>query len=123
MRWIWPTKGKTALGYKSDDPSRKGIKISGRLGQPVVAAESGKVVYAGSGLLGYGRLVIIKHTRNYLSAYGYNNRILVKEGQGVKKGERIAEMGRKGSSEPMLHFEIRRNGTPVNPAGLLPRQR
>lgn len=101
---------------------RKGVKIRGRTGQRVLAAEVGKVVYAGSGLIGYGRLIIIKHNKNYLSAYGYNRKILVKEGDQVAKGERIAEMGVDDSNKPLLHFEIRRNGTPVNPVKLLPRQ-
>ena len=121
--WQWPTRGKLEQRFSNVDPSRKGIKISGSSGQKVVAAESGKVVYAGSGLIGYGRLIIIKHNKNYLSAYGHNRKLLVKEGALVNKGEQLAEMGKNGSGRPTLHFEIRRNGTPVNPMKLLPRQR
>lgn len=122
MRWGWPTKGVVVQGFVKGDLMRKGVKIRGRTGQRVLAAEVGKVVYAGSGLIGYGRLIIIKHNKNYLSAYGYNRKILVKEGDKVAKGERIAEMGVDDSNKPLLHFEIRRNGTPVNPVKLLPRQ-
>ena len=100
----------------------KGIKIAGRSGESVVATESGKVVYSGSGLIGYGRLIIIKHNDNYLSAYGHNRKILVKEGDQVTKGNKIAEMGTANSGDPMLHFEIRRNGKPVDPLRLLPRR-
>ena len=123
LDWEWPTSGKLEQRFSNVDPSRKGIQISGRNGQSVVAAESGKVVYAGSGLIGYGRLIIIKHNKNYLSAYGHNRKLLVTEGSVVKKGELIAEMGKKGGGRPTLHFEIRRNGTPVNPMKLLPRRR
>ena len=123
LAWQWPTRGKLEQRFSNVDPSRKGIKISGNSGQKVVAAESGKVVYAGSGLIGYGRLIIIKHNKNYLSAYGHNRKLLVEEGAVVKKGEVVAEMGRNGAGNPTLHFEIRRNGTPVNPLKLLPRER
>jgi len=121
--WQWPTRGKLEQRFSNVDPSRKGIKISGNSGQKVVAAESGKVVYAGSGLIGYGRLIIIKHNKNYLSAYGHNRRLLVDEGGIVRRGEAVAEMGKNGGGRPTLHFEIRRNGTPVNPLKLLPRRR
>ena len=121
LQWGWPAKGPVASSFSPDDPSRKGIDIAGRLGEPVVASEAGKVVYAGSGLIGYGRLVILKHNKNYLSAYGYNRRLLVNEGDKVKRGERLAEMGKDIHGNPRLHFEIRRNGTPVNPINLLPR--
>jgi lipoprotein NlpD len=107
--------------FVKGDPVRKGVKIEGQYGASVNAAETGKVVYAGSGLIGYGRLVIIKHNKNFLSAYGYNKKIHVKEGDTVKKGIRIAEMGSDGNGKPMLHFEIRRNGAPVDPLKLLPR--
>jgi lipoprotein NlpD len=120
LNWRWPVKGKVAQHFVAGDPLHKGIKISGRLGQPVLAGEGGKVVYAGSGLIGYGRLVIIKHNKNYLSAYAHNRKLLVKEGQDVARGEAIAEMGRNGN-RPMLHFEIRRNGAPVDPLKLLPK--
>lgn len=121
LKWRWPAAGVVATSFSPDDPSRKGIDITGRLGQSVVASEAGRVVYAGNGLIGYGRLVILKHNKNYLSAYGYNRRLLVKEGDNVKKGERLAEMGKDIHGKPVLHFEIRRNGTPVNPVKLLPR--
>ncbi|MGD2081551.1 MAG: peptidoglycan DD-metalloendopeptidase family protein [Chromatiales bacterium] len=107
-------------GFVPGDATRKGIKIAGIAGQPVVAAEAGKVVYSGSGLIGYGRLIIIKHNRDYLSAYGYNRRILVREGDQVTRGERIAEMGNTSGNAPMLHFEIRRRGKPVDPVKILP---
>ncbi len=96
--------------------------MAGRLGQQVKAAEAGTVVYSGSGLIGYGQLLIIKHNKNYLSAYGHNKKLLVKEGDKVKKGARIAEMGTNGSGNIVLHFEIRRNGVPVDPLLLLPRK-
>ena len=122
LQWLWPTNGSIAERFVKGDPVRKGVKISGRFGATVKAAESGKVVYAGNGLIGYGRLVIIKHNKNYLSAYGYNRKMHVKEGDTVNKGMRIAEMGSDGSGKPMLHFEIRRNGAPIDPLKLLPRQ-
>ncbi|MCB1857011.1 MAG: peptidoglycan DD-metalloendopeptidase family protein [Gammaproteobacteria bacterium] len=122
LYWRWPTQGQLKQRYSGTDPSRKGIKIGGTQGQPVLAAESGKVVYAGSGLIGYGLLLIIRHNKNYLSAYGHNRKLLVNEGALVKKGMQVAEMGQQGGGSPVLHFEIRRNGTPVDPLKLLPRQ-
>lgn len=122
LRWLWPTDGSVVQRFVNGDPVKKGVKIKGRYGASIKAAEAGKVVYAGSGLIGYGRLVIIKHNKNYLSAYGYNKKIHVKEGDTVKKGVRIAEMGSDGNGRPMLHFEIRRNGAPVDPLKLLPRR-
>lgn len=100
---------------------RKGIKIAGRSGDEIRSAEAGKVVYSGSGLIGYGRLIIVKHNDNYLSAYGHNRAILVKEGDQVTKGQKIAEMGTANNGDPLLHFEIRRDGRPVDPLRLLPR--
>ncbi|VAX07743.1 Murein hydrolase activator NlpD [hydrothermal vent metagenome] len=123
LRWAWPTDGRIVQGYSGRDPTRKGVKISGRPGQPVRAAEAGKVVYSGSGLIGYGNLVIIKHSRDYLSAYGYNKKLLIAEGDDVSKGGLIAEMGLALDGKPVLHFEIRRKGKPVNPKALLPKQR
>ena len=120
LSWRWPTEGRVVQTFSHDDRSRQGIEIAGRLGQPVLATESGKIVYSGSGLIGYGQLIIIKHNKNYLSAYGHNRKILVKEGDEVTKGQRIAEMGRPPDGQPLLHFEIRRKGTPVNPMLLLP---
>jgi lipoprotein NlpD len=122
LSWIWPTDGELVQRFARGDPLRKGIKVKGRTGQAVRAAESGKIVYAGSGLIGYGQLIIIKHNRNYLSAYGHNRKILVKEGDQVQKAQRIAEMGSKVGGEPVLHFEIRKNGSPVDPLRLMPRR-
>jgi len=120
LRWRWPAKGRLVATWKAGDPLRKGIKIAGREGQPVLAAEGGKVVYSGSGLIGYGRLIIIKHSDNYLSAYGHNRKLLVRQDQRVTKGQKIAEMGRANDGRPLLHFEIRRDGKPVDPLKLLP---
>ena len=122
LSWRWPVRGRIVSSFRSGDPLRKGIKIAGRSGKAVLAAESGKVVYSGSGLIGYGRLIIVKHNDKYLSAYGHNRKILVKEGDQVTKGKKIAEMGTANSGEPMLHFEIRRDGKPVDPERLLPRK-
>lgn len=120
LQWLWPANGSVVQRFVKGDPVRKGVKIEGQYGTSINAAETGKVVYAGSGLIGYGRLVIIKHNKNYLSAYGHNKKIHVKEGDTVEKGRRIAEMGSDGNGKPMLHFEIRRNGAPVDPLKLLP---
>ncbi len=122
LTWSWPTKGKIVRTFSSQDHNRKGVWISGREGQPVRAAEAGKVVYAGDGLVGYGNLVIIKHDRDYLSAYGYNRKLLVKEGDKLAKGDIVAYMGSPNSdAQPVLHFEIRKKGKPINPLPLLPR--
>jgi len=120
-RWNWPVKGRVVKTYKSGDTSRKGIGISGRYGQGVKAAAAGTVVYSGNGLINYGNLVIIKHSHAFLSAYAYNKSLLVKEGDSVKPGQLIAKMGKVDSGKPQLHFEIRRNGKPVNPLHYLPR--
>jgi lipoprotein NlpD len=120
VRWRWPAEGRLINTFISDDPTRQGIDIMGTEGQPVIAAADGEVVYSGSGLIGYGELIIIKHTDNLLSAYGHNRRRLVEEGARVRAGQVIAEMGRSGGRVPMLHFEIRRNGRPVDPRGFLP---
>ncbi len=108
--------------FGANNSLNRGIDIGGNLGQPVIAAADGQVVYAGSGLRGYGNLLIIKHNDTYLSAYAHNRRLLVDEGESVKGGQRIAEMGSSGTDKVMLHFEIRRNGTPVDPMGYLPRR-
>lgn len=122
VNWRWPTKGRVIQTYSSKDPTRRGIKIQGVSGQPILAAESGRVVYSGSGLVGYGNLIIIKHNDKYLSAYGYNKKILVKEGDKVARHERIATMGSpRNGADPVLHFEIRRQGKPINPLPLLPK--
>ena len=115
--WIWPTKGKLLEGFSE---TSKGIDIAGKPGQAVTAAAAGKVVYSGAGLKGYGKLVIIKHNNTYLSAYAHNNKILVKEGETVTKGQKIAEMGNTDTDLVKLHFEIRKNGKPVDPLKHLP---
>ncbi len=122
LRWAWPVDGPLVSSYSSRDATRQGIKIGGQPGQAVKAAEAGRVVYSGSGLIGYGQLIIIKHNDNYLSAYGHNAKLLVKEGAQVARGARIADMGRSNDGRAMLHFEIRRDGRPVDPVALLPRR-
>ena len=117
VSWMWPTEGRVATGF---DDGKKGIDILGRSGQQVLAAGTGKVMYAGSGLRGYGNLVIVRHTSNLLSAYAHNKTILVKEGQNVIKGQKIAEMGNSDSDAVKLHFEIRQQGKPVDPSKFLP---
>lgn len=119
LEWSMPTSG-TLISEFSETASRKGIDIAGKLGQAVVASSAGKVVYSGSGLRGYGKLVIIKHNKAYLSAYAHNDQLLVKEGQNVSKGQKIAEMGNTDTDQVSLHFEIRRFGKPVDPAKYLP---
>jgi len=117
--WVWPAKGKIVTGF-SETSSLKGIDIAGSSGQPVAASAGGKVVYAGTGLRGYGKLIIIKHNGTYLSAYAHNKEILVKEGQQVTRGQKIAEMGNTDADQVKLHFEIRRQGKPVDPLRYLP---
>ncbi len=114
--WRWPAHGPIVGSYST---LNKGVNIGGQLGSPVCATASGQVVYSGSGLRGYGNLIIIKHNSTYLSAYAYNKIILVKQGQRVRAGQVIAEMGRGGGQQTMLHFEIRRSGRPVNPLSYL----
>ena len=123
FRWHWPAPGKTTRFFRSSSAVHKGIDIEGKLGESVRAANSGRVVYAGSGLVGYGELLIIKHDDRYLSAYGHNSKLLVKEGQLVKVGQKIAEMGDTGTDKVKLHFEIRQDGKPVNPLTVLPKGR
>jgi len=118
LEWSMPAQGKLVAGFSGS--SSKGIDIAGRLGQPVFASAPGKVVYSGSGLRGYGKLVIIKHNKTYLSAYAHNNQVLVKEGQNVTRGQKIAEMGNTDADQVKLHFEVRRFGKPVDPAKYLP---
>jgi lipoprotein NlpD len=118
-QWQWPTRGPVVTAYGSNAGIASGIGIGGRTGQAVDAAAAGRVVYAGSGLIGYGLLVIVKHNDTYLTAYGYNGRLLVAQGQEVRRGQKIAEMGLGPQRQPRLHFEIRRNGTPVDPLPLL----
>ena len=118
VEWAMPTKGKV-IGEYSESANRKGVDIAGVKGQPVLASASGKVVYSGSGLRGYGKLVIIKHNKTFLSAYAHNDQILVKEGQSVTRGQKIAEMGNTDADQVKLHFEIRKFGKPVDPAKFL----
>ncbi len=118
----WPANGVLIGKFASNGSLNKGIDIAGDLGQPVFAASDGAVVYAGSGLRGYGELIIIKHSDTYVSAYGHNRRLLVREGQQVKAGQSIAEMGSTGTDRVKLHFEIRRQGKPVDPLQFLPRR-
>jgi lipoprotein NlpD len=119
LGWIWPATGKIVAGF-SESANLKGIDIAGKAGQPVVASAAGKVVYAGNGLRGYGKLVIVKHNNTFLSAYAHNREIAVKEGQQVAKGQKIAEMGDTDADQVKLHFEIRRLGKPVDPTKFLP---
>lgn len=120
--WRWPTDGNVLSGFAAGDPTRQGVDIGGREGQPVRAAADGVVVYSGSGLVGYGELVIIKHNDQWLTAYGHNRARLVNEGTRVKAGDPIAEMGHSGAARDMLHFEIRYDGKPVDPQAYLPRR-
>jgi lipoprotein NlpD len=115
--WTWPAKGKVLASFTE---TTKGMDIAGRKGAPVLAAASGRVVYAGAGLRGYGKLVIIKHNNTWLSAYAHNDNVLVKEQQDVRKGQKIAEMGSTDADQVKLHFEVRRQGKPVDPAKVLP---
>ncbi|HZG22798.1 MAG TPA: peptidoglycan DD-metalloendopeptidase family protein [Herbaspirillum sp.] len=117
VSWMWPAEGKVVGTFEG---GKKGVDIAGKDGQAVLAAAGGKVMYAGSGIRGYGNLVIIKHTNNLLSAYAHNKTILVKEGQSVTKGQKIAEMGKSDSDSVKLHFEIRQQGKPVDPSKYLP---
>jgi lipoprotein NlpD len=120
VTWRWPSEGKVIAAYVSGEPTRQGIDIGGKAGDPVRAAADGEVVYSGNGLIGYGELIIVKHNANFLSAYGHNRSRLVKEGEKVKAGQAIAEMGASAGSRDELHFEIRKNGKPVNPLEYLP---
>jgi len=120
--WQWPTRGRLLRGYKPNEPGKKGINIGGHNDQPVKAAASGKVVYVGSGLVGYGRLIIIRHNEELLSTYGHNSKLLVEEGEYVKAGQVIAKMGSSGTDRTELYFEIRKDGKPVDPLAYLPGQ-
>ncbi|WP_250654755.1 peptidoglycan DD-metalloendopeptidase family protein [Alkalimarinus coralli] len=122
VNWHWPHLGQIIARYSSTGNNNKGIDIAGNLGDSVFSAARGEVVYAGSGLLGYGKLIIINHNQHYLSAYAHNDQILVKEGQKIKQGQKIAEMGNTGTNRTKLHFEIRRDGKPVNPLNYLPKR-
>ncbi|MFA5983216.1 MAG: peptidoglycan DD-metalloendopeptidase family protein [Methylococcaceae bacterium] len=119
LNWQWPIKGKVIKNFSQ---SGKGIDIKGKLGQQVMAAEAGKVVYGGKGLIGYGSLVIIQHNEEYLSAYANNSTLLISEGQSIEKGQAIAEIGNAGAKRATLHFEIRKHGKSVNPLKFLPKK-
>jgi len=122
LPWRWPAQGQIIGRYVTGDQTQQGINIAGSAGQHIAAAADGVVVYSGAGLVGYGELIIIKHSDEWLSAYAHNRRRLASEGTRVKAGDVIAEMGRTGAIRDMLHFEIRRNGKPVDPLLFLPRQ-
>lgn len=120
--WRWPTQGQVIQGFSNRDGGSKGIDIAGQKGQAINAASAGKVVYAGNALAGYGNLLIIKHSEEYLSAYAHNDTLLVKEGEEVKSGQQIATMGNSGAESVKLHFEIRKKGVSVDPMGYLPKK-
>jgi lipoprotein NlpD len=117
-KWLWPTNGKVTRGYSSS--VHKGIDIDGKRGDGIYAVAAGKVVYAGTGIVGYGELLIIKHSEVYLSAYGHNSRLLVSEGMQIKAGQKIAQKGSSGTDTVKLHFEIRKEGKPIDPKRVLP---
>lgn len=121
-QWRWPVAGPILSSFQGNNALNKGIDLGGKLGEPVLAAAGGQVVYSGSGLRGYGKLLIVKHNEILLSAYAHNDKLLVKEGDFVKAGQRIADMGSSGTDRVKLHFEIRRDGTPVDPLKFLPRR-
>jgi len=118
IAWIWPTSGKVLAGF--DEVKNKGLDIAGTAGDPVLAAADGRVVYVGAGLRGYGNLIILKHNNTFLTAYAHNQTLLIKEDQSVRKGQKIAEMGNSDADRVKLHFEVRRQGKPVDPAKYLP---
>lgn len=123
ISWQWPTNGKIIGNYSATDAGKKGLEITGQMGQPVHAAAEGRVVYSGNSLRGYGNLIILKHNEVFYSAYAHNERLLVKDDQLVKKGQHIADMGSSGTDKVMLHFEVRREGKPVDPLQYLPKRR
>ncbi len=118
LPWLWPTSGKVIETF--DDPRNKGIDIAGNEGAPVQAAADGEVVYVGSAVRGYGNLVIVRHSDDFITAYAHNRKVLVAEKQSVKRGQAIAELGRSDADRPKLHFEIRHQGKPVDPLKYLP---
>ncbi len=122
VTWQWPADGKIVQGFNANSLQSKGVDIANSAGTPIKAAAAGQVVYSGSGLPGYGYLIIIKHNDTYLSAYAHNSSVLVKEGQRVKAGQVIAKMGNTGADRVMLHFEVRRRGQPIDPQTVLPRR-
>ncbi len=119
--WVWPVKGKVKVRFKSNGGLNKGIDIQTKLGEPVLAAAAGEIVYSGNGLRGYGKLLIIKHSVKFLSAYAHNRKLHVKEGELVRAGQKIAEAGSTGTDTVKLHFEIRNDGQPVDPLRYLPK--
>lgn len=123
LKWRWPTQGKVVNTFSIRDPGRRGIDIAGRKGQPVKAAAAGRVVYRGNGLRGFGNLIIVKHNETYFSAYAHTENVVIKENEKVKLGQKLADMGNTSSEKTKLHFEIRRNGKPVNPLRYLPKRR
>ncbi|MEA2078255.1 MAG: peptidoglycan DD-metalloendopeptidase family protein [Pseudomonadota bacterium] len=122
VHWSWPVRGRVIRSYNPKSAGKKGVNIAGKTGESVRAAAAGKVVYAGSGLSGYGRLIIIKHNKNFLSAYAHNRKLIAEEGKWVEKGEVIAQMGSSGTDRTQLHFEIRKRGRPVDPLSYLPKR-
>ncbi len=123
LEWQWPTRGGNVVQtFDATDPGKQGVDFAGELGQPVYAAAPGQVVYSGGGLSHYGKLIIVKHNETFLSAYAHNKRLLVREGELIKSGQLIAEMGSTGTNKTKLHFEIRRDGKPVDPMRYLPKK-
>ncbi len=122
VNWIWPAEGRVVQSFSGAAVGKKGIHIAGNVGDTVKAAASGQVVYSGNSLVGYGNLVIIRHNDIFLTAYAHNYRVLVKEGEQVTQGQKIAEIGASGTDSNKLHFEIRREGKPVDPLGYLPKR-
>ena len=120
LTFLWPAQGQVIANF--DEAKNKGISIAGRIGDPVVASADGRVVYAGAGLRGYGNLIILKHNNTFLTAYAHNQALLVREDQAVRQGQKIAEMGSSDADRVKLHFEVRRQGKPVDPLGFLPRR-
>jgi len=118
INWIWPSGGPVLVGF--DEVKNKGLDLGGKVGDPVLAAADGRVVYVGAGLRGYGNLIILKHNNTYLTAYAHNQTLLVKEDQSVRQGQKIAEMGNSDADRVKLHFEVRRQGKPVDPTKHLP---
>jgi lipoprotein NlpD len=121
IEFIWPAKGRLLAGFA--EPNNRGVDIGGRIGDPIVAAAPGRVTYTGSGIRGYGKLIIIRHENGFNSVYAHNKDVLVKEGQNVARGQKIAELGDSDSDKPKLHFEIRKSGKPVDPMKYLPGDR
>ena len=123
IAWRWPVPGKVLRKFSARGAGKRGIAIAGEVGRKVVATAAGRVAYSGEGLVGYGKLIIIQHDKDFLSAYGHNDRLLVREGARVRAGQEIARMGRTAARRPQLHFEIRHRGRPVDPLRYLPRRR